>query len=413
MDKILSDGITVLINNNMFYGLVAAQLEFRESTSALTPTIGISPTLIVYYNKDYIKSLEEMGPNTVAAILEHEVHHLLLDHFGRFPKMTALENIACDIAINQHIQNLPLNTLQFRFFYYVKDGQTVQFPPNETAEVYLELLKQNTQITTCGGQCLTGEGCSVHGSQDGQGDGVPGNCPLQVDDHSTWGISKEGSGMTEEDKDKLKGIMKTAADMTERIAGSLPQNVQEILENWLKPPKVPWHRVMRRKLFSHTVPTTDLKFSKYKMSKRFPALPGPVKERKGKTIFFSIDCSGSMPKEELKQAFSEINRLHRLGYHVYVIQWDTDMTEPERFRPKMNIEIKKRGGTNPLPVFNFIEENNKDFYHVMMTDGWWFEYPKGFKYPKKHLIIFTEKEGFNAFRSRYRNIDCLLIEVEK
>lgn len=407
--NLISEAKVYLINKNFLYGMIAAQLQFEESES--TPTMAVSPTLVLFYNPDFIK---KYNVRQLAAILEHEVWHLVAKHTTRFifepsdPNFV-LANLACDLAINQYIQDLPETVAQVKqFFYTDENGEQQPFPEGENAETYFHLLKKQAQSLMCSYECRN---CPA---AKGDGSGNVFQCPRSIDDHSNWG-KPDSQGNTfdsEEFKAKMKSIIKNAMDIAKKAAGNIPQDVQEYLEDWFRPPRVPWQQILRKRVAQGTLPSTDLKLSRYRESKRFPGMPGAVKFREAKDIIFSVDCSGSMPSEVLKEAFSLMKVLYQKGYKVTVIQWDTTMTDPEPFKPTLKIEIKKRGGTDPVPVFDYVSKL-RNYYHVMFTDGVFFNWPEECPDMNKNFIVFTYKPGYEAWISRYGKRGTLLVELER
>ncbi|NMC98908.1 MAG: M48 family metalloprotease [Bacteroidales bacterium] len=69
-------------------------------------------------------------------IIAHEVAHIALNHFSRFPEMTELANIACDLAINSLLgYPPPRNGIHPRLY---------NLPEGLTAEEYYDLLIQKS-----------------------------------------------------------------------------------------------------------------------------------------------------------------------------------------------------------------------------------------------------------------------------
>ncbi len=104
----LEEGIVGLIREKPVFGFILTRMS-RIQGEHLVPTMGVRPTLDknvqIQYNPKFVRSLSE---RELGAVLEHEVLHLLNEHFIRQQgRENERWNIACDMAINQYIEDLP------------------------------------------------------------------------------------------------------------------------------------------------------------------------------------------------------------------------------------------------------------------------------------------------------------------
>lgn len=159
-EKIFQDAMALLIKNHTFFGHILAHM-VRISTNEVR-TMGVTVSkkgqIILFYNTEMIRREIELNGSTlkqVTAMIQHEVYHVINEHFLRAAdgKYLAwiitpigpmlLFNVAADCAINQYIPELPEWVLKLDSF---KD---LKLPAEETAELYYKLLykkaKQNAE----------------------------------------------------------------------------------------------------------------------------------------------------------------------------------------------------------------------------------------------------------------------------
>ena len=94
-------------------------------------------------------------------------------------------------------------------------------------------------------------------------------------------------------------------------------------------------------------------------------------------IVFAVDTSGSMNDEDLADIFTEI-RIYRETFpcKLTVIQADAAIQTVTTYEELDGEEIPKkiilagRGGTNFIPVFEWITENSPGAYLIYATDGY-------------------------------------------
>ena len=99
------------LEGRRFYATILAKLVKIETTKIPTAGIGFNQLgkLTLYFNPDFLLNLPL---EKAQAILEHEVLHVFFRHMTRHPKddnqfQNWIKNVGCDMAINQHLKNLP------------------------------------------------------------------------------------------------------------------------------------------------------------------------------------------------------------------------------------------------------------------------------------------------------------------
>jgi len=94
-----------------FLDFILSQVALQASTAIPGARVMcVPPRFILEYNPTYLASL---SPHQQAAVLEHELRHILHRHLERQGMRDPQRwNIACDMAINSHIAHIPAHALQ-------------------------------------------------------------------------------------------------------------------------------------------------------------------------------------------------------------------------------------------------------------------------------------------------------------
>jgi predicted metal-dependent peptidase len=163
---------------------------------------------------------------------------------------------------------------------------TLNLEPKQGTKYYFDKLMQNAKIVEC----------ICDGDGDGSGSGtiqLPGGKEMNKPSHD-FGENEELS----ESEAKLveaqtKHIVNQVAEQVQKMKGSLPGNIKEILDriNKLDPPKFDWKGYIRR--FTGKAIKTYTKKSRRKYNKRLPDNPG-LKIKRQKHILAAVDTSGSV-----------------------------------------------------------------------------------------------------------------------
>ena len=107
-------------------------------------------------------------------------------------------------------------------------------------------------------------------------------------------------------------------------------------------------------------------------NRRDPDLKGRKRLRMPE-IVVAVDTSGSMSHNDIKRCFSEINKIANTTRSLYLMQFSSRVEscdKVKRLSPD-HIEIKDRGGTDFMSVYNYVEKNipAKHPLVIIMTDG--------------------------------------------
>ena len=105
-----------------------------------------------------------------------------------------------------------------------------------------------------------------------------------------------------------------------------------------------------------------------------------------------VDTSGSVSDDELKEFMHELYHIHKTGHDITVIQCDTHINSVEKFNPKKEWNIKKRGGTEFQPVIDYFNEKKIYTALVYLTDG---ECENPINTPKNTLWVLSSASNNN------------------
>lgn len=323
-DKVV---LTMLYQDEGIFYLAVLHQCRRIETKEI-PTIGVgykNGKINLLINPEWFKkfSIKEQ-----IAILKHEMQHLVFLHpLRREHRAHSVWNLACDIAINQHIEGLPKGT-----GFYPKD---FKLPDNLTAEQYYELLIKN--------------GVSVNLNGNGNEEN---NC----DDHSKW---DDINGNTSLATETVKEIVREAIARTEKNRGTIPGNLEDFIKELLTPAEVPWYDKVRRTL-TNKIKSELTKYTWKKENRRGLITQGKTYRRTA-PFLLAIDTSGSMTDEEIiKCAEQLLGICKKFRAPLPIMLHDTEVyyigkvRNPEDMRKALS--KAQRGGTDYKDVINKIQE---------------------------------------------------------
>ncbi len=365
----------------------------------------------------------------LVAIIEHEVIHVVLAHAPRSYALYALcetdadrryfflaKPISVDAATNEFIRqnhkkdllegfvfaedyNLPRNgsfdgytaLLMARFRKMLPD------PEKLIAEVVSQLKEQ---IEAAGGaepgSMLSAVMPGVGKDPGGGGEFSPLEKQLIKD--LVKSIGEHLSEYLEDVTDAAKGkhleesgrdIVRTSAREYVKARGTLPSNLQQLIDALLQPPTVSW-----TELFAAFVQNAQKsrqirgmrRVSKMKAAlsifygdripamKRLPLFPGTERDVKF-VVWYVIDTSGSMSMDEIAQGLSELQHVQKAAQdmEIHVLYVDAGVGKHYQIGPfdELDYGIVGRGGTDFEVAFYYVAENAAHIdLMVYVTDGW-------------------------------------------
>ena len=321
----------------------------------------------IYINPEFCESLNK---EELVFVLAHEVMHCVLGHMDRRGvRDKTIWNYASDYATNLKLVEFGLKMPKVGLIDQKYSGLT-------TEEIYEDLLKENKEK-----------------SKEHQWD-------LHLEEGDSEGREIRAKEFPSPEERKRFRI-----SILNEIGSKLKGNASAKLEAELKMAKgeeVPWHILLAR-FFS------GLRKDNYRLmppNKKhiwrdiyLPSVgtPGPSH------IVVAIDTSGSMSNETLKRVLGEIDSLRSFTQcKLTLIQCDAEVNKVEEFEEyePTNFERYKiigRGGTNFIPVFEYInKKQNEESYHfdtlVFVTDGFG-DFPKN--EPEYPVLWFITKQGLD------------------
>ena len=361
-----------------FYGFILSKLNVQYK-----PTF---PTLGVSFNEDAINYNLIIGSYFTTltleekiAVLIHETRHILGLHTVRKgDREHELFNIAADISINQIIKNLPEGA---------QYPETYDFPKNESAETYYELLKQEKEQQEKDKQEAEESGEEFSPGTNSQGNTKP---DLTEGEEQTLDVHDwqncEGTGTEELQKSIAENMTKEAISQAK---GNLPGDIENILNLLKKKPKISWKKELRKILSSRN--GTRIETRKRK-NRRFPHradLRGRKVQKDKPIVVVGVDTSGSMDDSDVLNGLVEINDVIKNIGELKIIQIDASIRGSEIFNKNKFKRFKRKGygGTYMGACPKYIKEaKEKCDVLIMISDMYIEDIPtdenwKSFKKP--------------------------------
>ena len=336
-----------LLVENPFYGLFLLGLSKVIDKSVETACVrkrGINCELVI--NPEYWETQDDIQQLN---LIQHEVYHIVFQHMFMTPffKNHEVLNVAADCEVNSYLQNLDDTWIIPSMF---------NAEPKLGTKVYYDIIMNQTPPPPP--------------QRGGDGNGSNG-LPNTKDDHSSWG--KEFQECSDAEKqliqNQINSQIKTAAEQTIKMRGTIPAEMQAIVDELFKPkPRVfDWKAYFRRMLGS--IYDINIKKTRRKESIRFPGAAG-IKHKKKVSILVAVDTSGSVNDEELKDFFSEITYIYKAGARITILECDAAISANYEYTGKWTGKVHSRGGTDFQPVIDYYRKNMKDYAAlVYFTDG--------------------------------------------
>jgi len=447
-EHIFQDALGMLIKHHPFFGHIMANLVRIEDPNVRLFSLSVSPEskIALHYNLEDIKYVvEELKVEliTLTAEIQHTVYHLINEHplrkkDGKYDAWIVTQegpmmlfDIACDIAINQYIKNLPETALKLDSF------AGLDLPKEENAEYYyytlLELAQQNMQQmmqqggSDGEGQTDAGDAGGVLFSKGGtpedkeqEKQDIQGFLPLNLNEflHDQMAEGQDGNGQTPQQR--MSGAMiddhnweeinnmpsemvhNTIKDMVKRAyhqtkfgsgIGTLPAGVERMIEESMKP-AYDFRPLLKRfidgELFSHYIDTR--KRPNRRFGYQFPGKKSVMKAKVG----VLADTSGSMDELELGTIAKNLQNINEYA-QVILFEVDTCIHYLWEYSPsKFKKILHGGGGTVFNDVFKLLDnyKSNKKLLDALPEE----QKQRAHMYIQdiKALIIITDGEVYGS-----------------
>ena len=332
-----------LLTKRPWFGQLSCYLNLIENK--FIPTAGIDLNGNLYYNPKWCDTLSD---KQLRGLLCHEILHLALQHIPRAGNRDKLLwNIAADLKVNIEIINdqnmeLPPKALKPDKYRqgYKFDGGKIDNVYKATAENCYSIIRKTMKIPPTQDQDL------IISSDD----------PKVQEDLKKAGIepitSKQASGLGRDWQSRVYSASQMAK-------GDVPEGVvREIFK--LEHAELPWNNILKQRFRKMA-----MKRSWKKPSKRYLPwyFPGRMKNE-GIKIVAVIDTSGSMSKEQITKALSELYGLMKSFQFLELWVTDCDAKVYEAKKVQMNdlskLLLSGGGGTDFKPAFNWVKKEMND-----------------------------------------------------
>jgi predicted metal-dependent peptidase len=291
------------------------------------PTAGVciqKGQITFVLNSEFIGKLTRQEQ---AAVLKHEVFHVLLDHCGARGagiNRTA-KNYAMDCAINQHIQNLPVPSIGLT---QLQELTGKHLAANECWEYYYEAIKDTAEKQK-------GPGEPNHEYMEGGEEGEAGE-PSELE----MALNKASV------RDAANKAMTAAA-------GKVPSGLESVLASLNKTAQLPWKQILRN--FVAKARDFRTKPTRLKPHRRFE-LDQPGKKKLKKLVLgVCTDSSGSVSDESYAAFMQEIATIAKSTTITYLVHADcvvqkVDVIKGGKAKPEVLSKRHGNGGTAYSPA---------------------------------------------------------------
>jgi len=340
----IQEVIIRLLLKQPFYGYIAASVTPVESREIPKVNMVPVPTPVLVYNKQWFEGLKD--EHAVGVVIHELLHLILLHSFRKGNRERQLWVIACDMAVNEHIDPhlLPEDAVTVDKIAR-ETGEII--PAMKSAEFYYDIISSSDKNVN-----LAGNDDEVR-------------VVLRNGQELKANNSMEGDS-SEINKNALKAMLSEQIQQA-KAEGEIPGGICSFINDIYKAGEVNWRNVLKRFLSGRG--RVIARKSCKRESKRFENLPGN-KRTIGTNALLALDESGSISDNHITKFYNELLSIKRItGANVSVTQFDTECTHPvslERFIRKK--ERVKNGGTDFRPVFQLADKTHTPLL-IIFTDG--------------------------------------------
>lgn len=340
-------------------------------------TMAVDQHWRLYFDPELDWPLDEQ-----AAVLEHEVSHLLRDHAGRFadaPYSNSAINVATDLEINDDLRAAGVPIPDFGCW-----PSKMGFPDGLLAEQYIDMLDMDDADTADPGDG-SGDGsggAEGDGSEPGRGSqscdgcgsgagGTPEPWELPADDSDHPGRSAAQQVVT-------RTAVAVAIEQHVANRGTVPAGLERWAAALRKPAKVAWQQVLASTVRSGIGAVRgDADYTYRRTSRRrvpgtiLPSMMSPKPK-----VAIVIDTSGSMSDGDLADCLVEVNAVIRRagirGDDLRVYSCDAAVGRAQKVNRVEQVSLSGGGGTDMTVGIDAALNNKTHRPHVIvvLSDGY-------------------------------------------
>lgn len=371
-----------------FISYILLHLKLKEDNRI--PSMGVTPYGDLLYNREFVKKLSE---SELKSVLVHETLHIILLHLERGKgKELAVANVAMDLICNDlivsgnfeedlrnHYGSLSLKLpseglIPENHEFEIWGHKVERINEKSWEEVYGELLKIAPKIK------MWVNSSGGNGSKKGSGNGLSDKEQKEADqklkgfDEHTFGDPTETKSEKKKRVDAMKRIICEAATVAKQ-QGKLPADIERRVEGLLES-KVSW----RHRLYRYVVSEILYDYTWSRPSKRSASLgvylPATLKENV--KVVMSIDTSGSMGADDIRDALTELIAIGNSfeAVQIDVVVCDAEVHEHytltrENVDDILEMALSGGGGTSHRPIYSYVKEHITDAKVLInATDGY-------------------------------------------
>jgi len=353
-----------------YYGLLLLNLQ-KEFTSVGIKTAGVGLQGINYKLLINPEFWETLSPSKRKGLIIHELQHIAFFHITEYDhlKQQDTANIAMDLEINQNISDEYLPDNGCTLDKYPDKGLL----PHEGTNAYYKKLEKDESGDGAGGTGSMSQQVN-QAKQDAKGTGQQpttgsGTTTAKIPDHQWGQCADMNEAQVKMANKQLEVIMNQVAEQVRKSQGSIPSEIDAILKRLanIEPPKFNWKAYLRRYIGNSV--RNSIKKTKRKQSRRFVEENG-IRIQEFSHILIAIDSSASVSNNEILEFLNEIHHMYKSGHDFTLIFCDTKMQAPIKYKPNIDLPIKKRGGTDFNPVLDYYHQHKRKYSTLIyLTDG--------------------------------------------
>ncbi len=358
--RLLQDNIVRLLKDRPFYGQFLLQFRRQQLTNsdkAVAVTIAdATPTISVN-----LEHFARFSPLEQQALLEHLIKHVLHLHpCRRRERQLRHWDLACDLAINPGIPNLPPEAAQ---------PERLHLPPGLAAEEYYTRLIKIPQL---GNQSSTGNGESEQDPKDHRQAALSGHKrapqPLETaDEHRLWQeADRTPTALAEQ---VVRQMVRTA---WQRVHGEVPDELRELLNSFLATPEIPWQQILRQ--FVGNAGRIGRTNTWKRSHRRFGHSTPGIRKRQLLNLVVGIDVSDSTDTQQMREAFARelLQIAHSRHSRITVLYAGSRIQKICHFSntPQVTEVFHGGGFTDLRPVFDYAQRMQpRPAALIYLTDG--------------------------------------------